>query len=117
MIEVFSEKIVPRCEITFCHGLDQELLVPGEEEETSTLAHTFSRLLDSLDVFVESWVQSCLQLFIVEAIFCSQESENVRSIFNAGNSLSDLSILDSSVLSSDLDEPEFIKLCFLLIFF
>lgn len=84
----------------------------GEEKETSTLAHTFSRLLDSLYIRFEGWVQSCIQRIIVEAIFCSQESENVWCIFYTVHSLSNLSVLDFSVLSIDLDEPEFINFFF-----
>lgn len=53
-------------EVGFGHGLDDEVLVCREEEETSTLALRFAGLKDALFVFL--WVKALSKDLVIETI-------------------------------------------------
>lgn len=110
MMEVFSEKIEPRCEISCSHGFNQELSVAWKEEETSTLTHTFSRCFDCLDIFFKNWVQCVIELFVIKSVFVSQVSKNIWGVLSTSSSLSDLSVLGSFVSLFNFDKPKLLDI-------
>jgi len=55
MLKVEFKNIHESIEIIHSQCFDQEVCVMREEEETSTLAHAFSSLEDTLNVVIVDW--------------------------------------------------------------
>jgi len=77
MVKILSEEGHESFEIIVGHRLNQKLLIMRKEEETSTLSHTFTWLLDSLVVLWNVWVHANFQVIILEAVKLSQVSKDI----------------------------------------
>jgi len=102
MVEVLSEEAHESFEIIVGHSFDQKLLVVREEEETATLAHAFTRLLDSLVILSNIRIHTEFQVIILEAVKLSQVCKDIRCKLCANdllvNHVMGVDLVDSLIL-------------------
>ena len=78
MLQVMGKDSEHNVQLTFLHGFYEVLLVVAEEEETSTLSSTFTRLENLLTII--HWTQTLLKYLHIEVVVLKELAKFIEFV-------------------------------------